>query len=55
MFESESSNSNDNITLNDVEIISSNSNKRKFNEVSKTNSKQLRLNFDSTKTFVQNQ
>ncbi len=51
MFESESLDSIDIIALNDVEIISLDSNKCKFNEISKTNSKKLKLNFDSTKTL----
>jgi hypothetical protein len=42
------------ITSNDVQIISSDLNKRKCNEIIKTNSKQLKLNFDSTKIFIQN-
>jgi hypothetical protein len=42
------------ITSNDVQIISSDLNERKCNEILKANSKQLKLNFDSTKIFVQN-
>jgi hypothetical protein len=44
MFESDSLNSTDNITLNDVEIISLDSNKHKFNEISKTNSNKFKSN-----------
>jgi hypothetical protein len=43
MFESDSLNSIDNITLNDVEIISLDSNKQKYNEISKIKFKQLNL------------
>jgi hypothetical protein len=52
MFESDSLNFID-ITLNNMEIISLFSNKH--NEISKINHKQLKLNFDLTKIFFQNQ
>jgi hypothetical protein len=55
MFESDSLNYIDNNTLNDVEIMSLDSNKQKYNEISKTKSTQLKLNFDLTKSFAQNQ
>ncbi len=55
MFESDSLNSINNIALNDVEIISLDSNKHEFNEISKKNSMQLKLNFDSKNSLFQNQ
>ncbi len=55
MFESDSLNSINNIALNDVEFISLDSNKHEFNEISKKNSMQLKLNFDSKNSLFQNQ
>jgi hypothetical protein len=44
MFEIDNLNSIDYITLNYVEIISLDSNKHTFNEISKTNSNKLKSN-----------